>query len=160
MTFVTRVRNCCLGLLVVAVLDMSFPATVSAAAANLPVPTITLYPGDTITPELIIYRPFTGSEQSFAPFARYANQLAQKSARRTLVAGRPIPLVAVKNPDAVHQGVAATAVYEANGLKIITMLLPLRNAAVGETIEARNIETGTVVRAVVKADGSLRLGTP
>lgn len=160
MTLVKRVRRCCLNALLAAPLAMSSSVSVSAAAANLPVPTITLYPGDAITPDLITYRPFTGSEQSFAPFARNATQLAEKSARRTLVAGRPIPLFALKNPDAVHQGTAATAVYEANGLSIVTVLMPLRNAAAGEMIEARNIETGTVVRAVVRADGTLRLGTP
>ena len=139
-----------------AALMAAMPAHADTRA--LPVPTVTLYPGDAIVPQVIVSKMFTGDAAGWTSYVVSLDQLQDKYARRTLVAGQPIAVGAVKGHDAVQRGVAAPAIYQSEGLTISTMLMPLQSGTAGDLIQARNVESGVVVRALVSADGSLIVG--
>jgi flagellar basal body P-ring formation protein FlgA len=131
---------------------------VLAEQRPLPVPTLTLYPGDRISADVIVDKVFTVNAANLAAYVIDMRQLEGKYARRTLVAGRPIALSTIKERDAVQRGTAAPAIFQSDGLVITTILMPLESAAAGAMIQARNTESGTIVQALVRADGSLLVG--
>ena len=152
-----------MGVLRMAAIMLALTAPVAAARAGvqaLPVLTLTLYPGDAIAPETVIDKKFKATAAGFAAYVTERRQLAGKHAKRTLVAGQPIPLSGVKERDVVRQGIAAQAVFASQGLVITTRLLPLRSASAGETVEARNPESGLIISAIAQADGTLSVGSP
>ena len=71
------------------------------------------------------------------------------------VAGKPIALSALKQPDAVTRGKPARAHFRAGGLEISTLLVPLDDAAAGETVSARNPQSGVIIEALVLESGEL-----
>ena len=127
---------------------------------TLPVPAVTLYPGDAVTSGVLTGKNFRMPEGADRKFATKHTQLEGKFARRTLVAGRPISLMSLRNEETVQRGVPSRAVYTEDGLTISTTLMPLQSGETGQTIQARNIDTGRIVRAEVSADGSLRISQP
>ena len=130
------------------------------AVRMLPVPQVTLYPGDAITMAVLTAKKFRMPVGSEASYVISEGQLEGKFARRTLIAGRPIVLTAVRNAESVKQGKPAFAAYAEDGLVITGSLVPLQTAEAGQTIQARNAETGLVVQAEVQADGTLRINLP
>jgi flagella basal body P-ring formation protein FlgA len=83
------------------------------------------------------------------------SEVSGKEAKRTLAAGKPIPLNALKAPDVVKRGQLARAVYRTQGLEITTSLTPLEDAPAGAIVKARNPETGITVEALVAPGGEL-----
>lgn len=124
----------------------------------LPVPSLTLYPGDRISADAMIDKVFSVNAANLQSYAIDLRQLEGKYAKRTLVAGQPIALASIKEQDAVQKGVAAPAVFESDGLVIATVLMPLESGAAGALIQARNIESGLTVHARVSGDGRLIVG--
>ncbi len=124
----------------------------------LPVPSLTLYPGDRISAETVIDKVFSVNAANLQSYVIDIRQLEGKYAKRTLVAGQPIALTSIKERDAVQKGVAAQAVFETGGLVITTVLMPLESGAAGALIQARNIESGLTVQARVSGDGRLIVG--
>lgn len=141
--------------LAIALLVTAAPAL--AEVRSLPVLTVTLYPGDAISPSLLTEKRFNGSDRVLSAYVSTPAQVAGKFARRTLAAGLPIALAAIKDRDVVFQGQAARASFDAHGLSISTILLPLESGPAGEAIKARNPDSGVTVMAIAQADGSLRI---
>ena len=79
------------------------PALADGAAAPLPVPKQTIYPGDIITGDMLTSKP---AEQIKGVGALETDEdsLIGKTARRTLLPGQPIPKVAVRNSYVVLPG--------------------------------------------------------
>ncbi len=124
----------------------------------LPVPTMTLYPGDLITDAHIVERPFrTGVRM---PLAAIENRLAVvgKVARRTLLPGQPIPSNGIDDQKVVRRGVPTQVVFRENGLLITGIVEPMQAGAVNELVKARNPDSGLTVVGVVQADGTIRVG--
>lgn len=135
----------------------------SAAAEirDLPVPVRTIYPEELIAPSELASRRFATTRTSIVGIAVAVEDVAGKQAKRRLTPGKPIPLSAVTTPLAVHRGAAAAALFEENGISISTTLTALEDGKADDVIRARNMETGLVVKALVKADGTLAVaGTP
>jgi flagellar basal body P-ring formation protein FlgA len=126
----------------------------------LQVLSVTLYPGDALSPALLAERSFTGSAKVLTGYVERAGDVQGKFARRTLVAGRPIPLAAIRNADAVFEGQPVQATYRSGGLSITTTLLPLESGAAGDEIKARNPDSGLTVTAIAQPDGTLLIGDP
>ena len=126
----------------------------------LPVPQVTLYPGDAITMAVLTAKKFRMPAGSETSYVISEGQIEGKFARRTLIAGRPIILSAIRGTESVKQGKAVIATYAEDGLVITGSLVPLQSAEAGQTIQARNAETGLVVQAEVQADGTLRINLP
>ncbi|CAN7717227.1 flagellar basal body P-ring formation chaperone FlgA [Bosea sp. LjRoot9] len=121
----------------------------------LPVPVVTLYPGDVITDSHLIDRAFR-----LAMRVSVDNRLALvgKVARRTLLPGQPIPINAVDDAKIVRRGVPTQVVFRENEMVITGIVEPLQSASVNEMVKARNPDTGLTVIGVVQANGTIRVG--
>ena len=135
-------------------------ASVGTRADTLPVPAVTIYPGDVVADDMLADRQYPDGTAGRFPVVAARVEVVGKVARRTLLAGRAIPNNAVADPDLVTRGNAARAVFGNGGLSIETVVMPLQNGALGALVQARNTDTGRVVVGTVQADGSLKIGTP
>ena len=131
-----------------------------ADVRNIPVPRITLYPGDAITDGVLLDKRFHMPGSSVSAYATTRGQLRGRLARRLLVTGKPIAITATRGAQVVRQGKPALARYVDDGLEISASLIPLQSAEAGETVDARNAETGFVVKTEVQEDGTLRVLDP
>ncbi|MGA3303677.1 MAG: flagellar basal body P-ring formation chaperone FlgA [Methylovirgula sp.] len=132
-----------------------------AAASDtiLPVPVVTIYPGDTIKDNYLVDRDFAGDP--LAPHGGVIDSrsaLVGKLARQTLLPGVPVPLNAVSEPNAISNGARVRVVFEQDGLEIDTYAVALQAGSVGEVISVRNPDSGTTISGVVQSDGSVRVG--
>ena len=89
-------------------------------------------------------------------FATDVESLVRKTARRTLLPGEPIPKVAIREAYIVFQGKTVPLVFQSGTVTITGAALALESGSAGETISARNPDSGVVIRGVVQPDGSLR----
>ena len=126
-----------------------------AEVRPLPVPVVTLYPGDVLDAQRIGFKDFHLTADTPDRFAMTRAQLEGKTARRTLVAGKPIALAHVAGQRVVRKGVPAHAAWQKGALSIDLMVEPLDDGAAGDLIRARNSETGAELRVLVRADGTL-----
>ncbi len=136
------------------------PYPAAAELRGLPVPAATIHANDTITMSMVTDRQFRVTPTSLAGYATSRGQMIGMQARRRLIAGRPVPLAALKIPTAVKRGASVSATYTDEGVSIATFLIALQDGAAGDVITARNPATGAVIRASVNADGSLNVGEP
>jgi flagellar basal body P-ring formation protein FlgA len=136
--------------------------TASSALADggeVPVPRITLYPGDVIVNEMLVDRKIApGSPKAGAVFETREAVLG-KVARRTLFAGQPIPVNGIRDPYAVTQGSPVLIVFETDSLVITARGTALQSGKVGDPVSVRNVSSGAVVVGIARADGSVCVGT-
>ena len=139
------------------VLSLSLADCVVAedAATQLPVARRTIYPGDTITEDMIALK---GADQirRIGALVTDAESLIGKTARRTLLPGQAIPKVAIREAYVVFQGKTVSIIFHSGTVTITGIALALELGSTGETINARNPDSGIVIRGVVQPDGSLR----
>ena len=140
------------------IVALLWSSPVWAEVRNLPVLTVTLYPGDAIQLSLLAEKRFTGNARVFSGFVQLPREIDGKYARRTIVAGIPIARAAIKDRDVVFQGTAAFAVLDMRGMVISATLVPLESGAAGQAIRARNPDSGLIVTAIAQDDGTLRVG--
>ena len=127
------------------------------AVRELPVPRVTINAKEVITPDSITARQFRTTEASIRGIALMPGDVVGLEARRRLVAGKPIPLSALRRPLLISRGQRVEARFQGGGFAISGLLVALEEGAAGDTIPARNPDTGIVVRASVAADGTLRV---
>lgn len=120
---------------------------------------LTVYPGDAIAADMLAARPRAPSLGGTA-FVSDPAEAAGKVARRTIVAGQPIPKAALREPYAVQQGRSSTIIYQAGGLTITGVAITLEAGSPGDFISARNQESGLIIKGRVQADGSLQVDGP
>jgi flagella basal body P-ring formation protein FlgA len=123
----------------------------------LPVPTITIHPGDAIKDDWLVDREFSAASPAGSSFVSSRETIVGKIARRTLLPGAPIPLNAVSTPKIVANGAKVRIVLEEGALTIATYGAALQDGGVGDVISLRNLETGLTVSGTIQADGSVRL---
>lgn len=134
---------------------LAAPAGAASGKRMIPVPRVTLYPGDPLSPDILVLKSFVFPSGAEARYASDPAQLSGKFAKRTLIAGKPVALAHVHNGQVVKQGRPVVAVYTDLGLTISGELIPLESGEVGQRIAARNPSSGSTVTAVVQADGTL-----
>jgi flagellar basal body P-ring formation protein FlgA len=152
---VIRAMRCC-----IAVLLASFASAVHGAEALhssiLPVPALTLYPGDVITDQVLADHDFSSDPLiSKMVGAGTRTDLVGKVARRTLLPGLPIPVNAVGAPTIVSNGAKVRMLFEDGSLRITALGTALQSGSAGDTITVRNISSGLTVSGTVQADGSV-----
>ncbi len=130
-------------------------ANVAKAAETLPVPVVTIYPGDTIAPQLLRDRRFSARFMALGGYMRSAESLVGKVARRTLIRGKAIPENAVREPYAVRNGQLVTLRYQAGALSIVAKAISLKSGSVGDYVQTRNLDTRRTVAGIVQSDGSV-----
>ena len=127
---------------------------------TLPVPNLTIYPGDRITGNMLVDRSFRPEAVARIQVYDSRQLLEGKVARRTLLPGQPILANAVREPDIVVQGKPYLIVFQSGGLTITSYAMPLQNGGVGELISLRNQDSGAIIRGTVRADGTVTVGGP
>lgn len=136
-------------------------ATIQTALSEeriLPVPAVTIYPGDTINESMLKDRTFPKNYRFRTAVVESPRVLAGKTARRTLLPGEPVPLNAVDDPKLVTRGVQTGIVFEEGGLSIIGVGIPLQSGTMGETVQVKNVDSGRVITGRVQSDGRIRIG--
>lgn len=142
-----------------AVLLALLPAPVFAAEGILPVPAVTIYPGDAIKDQLLVDRETLTAQGANGAVFGDRGRLVGKIARRTLLPGQPIPLNAVGDPKAVTSGGMAKIVYQDGALVIVTYASVLQSGGPGDIVSVRNLESGRTIAGIVQADGTIRVGS-
>ena len=143
--------------LVFAVGCLAAGAAFAAPPDTLPVPAVTIYPGDTIAADMLNDGTFPAGTAESYPVIASRDELVGKVARRTLLAGKLIARNTVGEPDLVQKGKIVPILYERGPLTITTSVLALQSGALNALIQVRNIDSGKVVVATVAADGSVRV---
>lgn len=124
----------------------------------LPVPRVTIYPGNVITDEMLVDKAFRGNASSVQGIATSREMLVGKVARGTLLPNAPVAAGGVREPYAVQQGEPAVVIFKADGLLISAKAVSLQSGSAGDVISLRNTDSGTTIRGVVQADGTVRVG--
>lgn len=140
---------------VAAVVAWALPAI--AAGVPLPVPKVAIYPGETIGADAVEPRAFDAAWSARMPVAQQSSDVVGKVARRTLLPGQPIPVNAIRTPDAVQAGKIYRIVFRDGGLVISGNAVALTPGAVGDMVSLRNPDSGSVVRGIVSDDGTVRI---
>lgn len=143
----------------VVLLDAVLPAAaVRAREVVLPVPRITIYPGNVITEDMLVDKSFRGRGFDAPGIATTRAALVGKVARSTLLPNVPVASGGVREPFAVQQGQPAVVIFKAGALIISATAVPLQPGSAGDVISLRNTDSGTTIRGVVQPDGSVRVG--
>lgn len=133
-------------------------AAAAQAQENFPVARVTIYPGDAITEQMLDERSGAVAPETQGFYMRTREGLIGKVARRTLLPGQPIPLIAVDNPRLVAVGAQVKIVYAEGGLHIVTYGIAQQAGGVGDVIRIRNQDSGLSISGRVQSDGSVRVG--
>jgi flagella basal body P-ring formation protein FlgA len=130
-------------------------ASDAGTATGFPALKLALYPGDTITADMIMMRPAV-SISGLGAIVTEKDSVIGKVARRTLLPGQPIPKNALRDPYIVLQGKTVPLIFQAGNITITGAAQALESGGAGDVIGARNPDTGVTIRGVVQSDGSLR----
>ncbi len=144
---------------VLALFAVNCQTAVMAAGTLLPVPGVTIYPGDVITEQALVDRDFSDdSVMSKMASVRARDELVGKVARRTLLAGQPILPNAVGEPTVVANGAKVRLLFEEETLRIFALGTALQSGSAGDIISVRNSTSGLTVSGTVQADGTVHVG--
>jgi flagellar basal body P-ring formation protein FlgA len=140
------------------VLFMALFASPACAGNVLPVPSVTIYPGDVIKQNWIVERDFGSGGPMRGAAIDTPMGLIGKVARHTLLPGLPIATNAVSEPRRIVDGQKVRLIFEQDGLIIETYAAALQAGGAGDVISVRNIDSGTTVSGTVQTDGTVRVG--
>jgi flagella basal body P-ring formation protein FlgA len=134
-------------------------ATGSVAKADdtVPVPTITIYPGDIIRDGMLTDREMPADFAGRRMVVLDRAALVGKTARRTLLPGLPVASNAVGEPKIVTVGAMVKVVFVEGGLTISTYASALQAGAAGDVIPVRNMESGLTISGTIESDGSIKV---
>ncbi|MGL4395222.1 MAG: flagellar basal body P-ring formation chaperone FlgA [Hyphomicrobium sp.] len=129
----------------------------SAPLIVVPVAVSAIYPGAPIRDDQIVEKNYR-SVAARAQIVLRREDVVGKVARRVILPGQPILLMALKDMELVTAGQSVTLMYAADGVEITGRAVALQAGKKGETISVRNIDSGVAVRAVVAAEGFVTVG--
>lgn len=132
-------------------------AGICETALLLPVPAVTIYPGDNIAEASLVTRAFPAQNAWINIMIAAQDGAVGKIARRTLPAGSPIPIDAVRSAYVVTRGQSVTLVYRLGTLTITASGLALQSAGEGERLAVRNSDSGRTVSGMVQADHTVQV---
>jgi flagella basal body P-ring formation protein FlgA len=141
-----------------ALLTLVVAPLAGAAALSVPVPTITIYPGEIIDDGMITEQTVQPAQLGRLVIVPQRSELVGKVARRTLLPGRPVPVIAVAEPDLIPRGAPVEIVFSEGGLTILAQATSLEAGVAGDMIRVRNSDSGVIIKAVVQEDGTVRVG--
>lgn len=153
-----RLPHAVMGLLACAFMMAGMTGPRAEGIRPLPVPAVTIPAGHVMTAADLTQRRFQTTRRSLTGIATKTKEIAGKETRRTLPAGRPIPLSALTEPIAVRRGDKAMVSYAEAGFSISASVIVLEDGSAGSMIGARNVETGQIIRAEVLPGGKLVVG--
>jgi len=130
----------------------------TAPTVTLPVPRITIYPGQVVTGDMLEWRQWNAADPRLEATARRIGQVAGQVARRTLVPRYPIALAELRQTAAVEQGQIVAIVFRGRAITILGKGVMLQQGAVGASVRVRNVDSARVVVGRVAEDGSVVVG--
>lgn len=133
-------------------------SSASATDLMLPVPTVTIYPGDTIKETMLRMQAYPENFRARTAVVDAPLAITGRIAKRMLLPGEPVPVNAVDDPRLVSRGTPTQIVFEEHGLLITAVGAPLQNGGLGDVIRVRNTDTNRIVLGTVMADGRIRTG--
>lgn len=156
------IRSRSLVLAAFAALALAVPMRGRAEAAGraLPVPGVTIYPGDTINEGMLLDKQYSANVVIRVPVVDTRAALVGRVARRTLLPGYPVPVNAVRDPYLVTQGKSAVIAFRSGNLTITGQVMALQSGSAGDMISVRNLDSGVTIRGVIEPDGTVRVGAP
>lgn len=132
------------------------PSASVAERLTAVIPTRTIYPGETLDRSRVEVVDVTNPDLADG-YVRTLSEIEGKVTKRTLLPGRVILANALREQYAVARGSTVRLVFSNGSLTISAAGSPLQDAAVGELIRARNIDTGVIVSGTVMADGTVHV---
>lgn len=128
----------------------------AAGMGTAVVPTETIYPGDIISSgqleEVEVTNPnLTGD------YAKRLREVTGLVSKRTLLPGRTISVSALRQPYAVTRGSNVRLVMSMGAMTITAAGTPLDDGAVGDSVRARNMDSGIIVNGTVLENGTIRV---
>lgn len=132
----------------------------TATGGLLPVPAVNIARGQRVTGTMLTEKHFYYDPDRPLSVLTDPSEAIGKAARRTLPAGKPIPLNAFRPIEVVARGKPAEARFRMGNLTITATVLPQADAGVGDHVQARNLDTGRVISGIVAMDGSIEVSAP
>ena len=126
--------------------------------APLPVPAVTIYPGQVIDASMLRTRPWP--KDRAVGFVDDARAIIGRMAVRTLVRNRPIPAAALSAPYVVRKGKTVRLIFREGGLEITALATALEDAAAGRLVAVRNVDSGRTVYGIAQPDGTVLVKKP
>ncbi|MFT4183602.1 MAG: flagellar basal body P-ring formation chaperone FlgA [Rhizobium sp.] len=120
------------------------------------VPTETIYPGDVISSGQLEEVEVTNPNLS-GDYAKRLRDVTGLVSKRTLLPGRTISISALRQPYAVTRGQNARLVMSMGAMTITAAGTPLDDGAVGDSVRARNLDSGIIVNGTVLENGTIRV---
>jgi flagella basal body P-ring formation protein FlgA len=155
-----RVRSQLSCFVVATVICLTGVLSVRATEVQVPVPRITIYPGQVIEERMLVGRVFRSSMALRASTVSSSGVLVGKVARQTLLPGHPIDLDAVRDPYVVTQGQAALIMFQSGALTITSTGLALQSGGNGDVVSVRNTDSGRIIKGTIGPDGAVHVGDP
>ena len=139
--------------------SLQFAAAAPAMAQDtVVVPKQVIYPGETVTSDLVSEVRFNRNPSILSTVAVIPDDVAGKVAKRTLLPGRMIPLKSLRDAYAVEAGSPVEVLFVSGPLTISVAGVPLQSGLVGDVIRVRNVDSGAIISGTVVADGTIRVG--
>jgi len=129
----------------------------ASAQETVIVPVRVIYPGETVTADMLREAAFNNPNVSIASFAVLPQDAEGKVTRRTLLPGRMIPTASLREPYAVEAGKPVEVQYVQGALTISLTAVSLQPGAIGDMIKLRNVDSGVTFSGVILADGTVRV---
>ena len=117
----------------------------------------TVYPGETVQPDMLEEVAFRRSKKQIGPVVQDMAEAQGKVAKRTLLPGRLIPANWLREAYLVESGKLVLVVFSQGGLTISMRAVPLESGSAGAALKLRNPDSGKVFSGVVMADGTVRV---
>lgn len=120
------------------------------------VPSAIIYPGQEISGDRIQVVEVTNPNLT-GDYARTSAEVVGLIAKSTLLPGRTIPVSSLRQPFAMTRGSTVRLTFSIGNMTISAAGSPLVDAAVGDVIRARNLDSGVIVSGTVMADGTIHV---
>jgi len=120
------------------------------------VPTATIFPGEVITRSKLTEVAVTNP--NIAPgFSENLIDVVGKVSKKTLIAGRTIPLGELRDPFAVQRGATVRITYSKGGMNLSASGTAIEDAMSGDAVRVRNRDTGVTISGTAMQDGSVEV---
>ena len=146
--------------LIAAVFCLAGALPAHAGQVLLPVPRVTIYPGQVIERGMLVDRAFRSGSAEQAVATTSSDGLIGKVARQTLLPGRPVTQAALRAPHAITQGQAAMVIFQSGALTITGSAIALQSGATGDVVSVRNVDSGRIIKGMIGSDGAVHVGGP
>lgn len=119
------------------------------------VPQSTIYPGQTISREMV--REVDVINPNLRPgYAKVIAEVDGFVTKKTLLPGRIILVSALREAYLIERGKKVAVVFSNNKMTISAQGIALENGGLGEVIRARNLDSGIIVSGIIMQNGTLR----